>query len=829
LILYVELLSAPDLLIQTMDFFPQGVWRLFLLASALLLPFLGTADTDSQQASQDGECGSDQCGSDRSVLLQLSGVLLDSTGKLASENADAQIVKKVDDVGHPWTESHRELLKDMKVKFNTDGDLTAVLTSLVAVCFALVMLGGFFCAVYRRYPLVYTDNVLKGVAPMVIPDTCLGWIGTSWNLTSEQIEKSAGLDAAMFIEFVTLALRVMCAIGIPMVLILCPLHIFAGGSYTDSSSGEVTTMDKLGKLGMGNIQPGEGVRWMYWVHALFIWYVVYVTQAAIFQAQEKFLAKRFDWLLKMPKPRSTSVLVEGIPEEFCNDDGLMQCFCRLFPNDRVESAYVVRKTATLSSLVENYKSAEQSLAAANFQWQALGSTQDTRPTCYASMFGGMVDKITYYEDRRKEAAATVLAERARLKDPATDKSEVYSSNGFVTFRTERDAMIAMGLKVRSDEDQFMMSTPPDPADIRYEDLYAPPARLQAASIVGYACTVAVFFSFTPIILAISSVTNLAALRGQVPALDKLVVAFPMTERLLEGVLASAALTLFMSFLPTVLNLIFVYCFQLKAGQWVQQRIQIWYFWFQIIFVLLVTAVGSSLLDTMLLIIDHPTVIFSLLAERLPSATHFYLNFMIMQWVTHGLNLTRYVNLFKFKAFSSIFEEQRAKELSEPEDQDYYGIGGRSARFTINLVIALVYCSLCPLITVVTGINFVICKVVYSYLLVFAEGKKPDLGGHFWVAQLRHVQHGLFIYVVLMVGVLSQRAASYGPTVAASAALLYLARQYSRFHSAYEWEVMPFEEFVTGQHRKASWSKQSIRESSRASYAQPELTEPELAE
>jgi len=371
----------------------------------------------------------------------------------------------------------------------------------------------------------------------------------------------------------------------------------------------------------------------------------------------------------------------------------------------------------------------------------------------------------------------------------------------------------------------MMSTPPDPADVTYADLYADPNRAYAKSLVGYGCVVGLFFSFTPFVLAITELINLAALRKHLSIVDKLVIAFPMSESILEGVLASAALTLFMSFLPTFLSLIFTHFFHLKAGMWLQHRIQIWYFWFQVVFVLLITAVGSSLGDTIMALVNHPALIFDLLANRLPTSTHFYLNFMVMQWVTHAMNLTRYINFMKFKAFSAILDEDQAKELSEPEDQDYYGMGGRSARFTLNLVIALVYCSLCPLITVVTGINFLICRVVYTYLLVFAESRKPDLGGHFWVTQLVHVQYGLLLYVALMVGVLTSRGATHGPAIVTAPALFYVFRSLQRFHTQYEWEYMPFEDFIQGQDKAVQWK--SSHTSSRESYDQPELTEPAL--
>merc|ERR1740138_1689897 len=101
-------------------------------------------------------------------------------------------------------------------------------------------------------------------------------------------------------------------------------------------------------------------------------------------------------------------------------------------------------------------------------------------------------------------------------------------------------------------------------------------------------------------------------------------------------------------------------FRLKAGQWAQHLLQLWYFWFQVIFVLLVTAVGMSLWDTAMELVNHPTMIFELLAFRLPSSTHFYLNYMSFQCVVHVLNLTRYINLLKFKALHTVFTEDRAK-------------------------------------------------------------------------------------------------------------------------------------------------------------------------
>merc|ERR1712224_609788 len=137
-----------------------------------------------------------------------------------------------------------------------------------------------------------------------------------------------------------------------------------------------------------------------------------------------------------------------------------------------------------------------------------------------------------------------------------------------------------------------------------------------------------------------------------------------------------------------------------------------------------------------------------------------------------------------------YDETTARELAEPEDQDYYGIGSRSARWMIIAVIGILYCQLCPLISLLVLINFFLTKVGFTYLLVFAETRKPDLGGVIFVDQLAHLQAAFMVYVVLMTGVLGLRADAYCAVVAASS-LPYLLWSYRRFQKVH-WQTLPYE-------------------------------------
>ena len=51
---------------------------------------------------------------------------------------------------------------------------------------------------------------------------------------------------------------------------------------------------------------------------------------------------------------------------------------------------------------------------------------------------------------------------------------------------------------------------------------------------------------------------------------------------------------------------------------------------QVVYVLLVTAVGTSLWDRFRELVEEPTKILRLLAQTLPAASHFYLNYVPLQ-------------------------------------------------------------------------------------------------------------------------------------------------------------------------------------------------------
>uniref|UniRef100_A0A7S0ZV34 CSC1/OSCA1-like 7TM region domain-containing protein n=1 Tax=Noctiluca scintillans TaxID=2966 RepID=A0A7S0ZV34_NOCSC len=697
------------------------------------------------------------------------------------------------------------------VKGNMTGDLRAFLSSLVFNVLMLVGCMAFFSVMRFRVPVVYENNFLTNLSPTPPANSWFGyttshfgWLPASVAYCRDEVTDSVGLDAAMLLEYCNFCMRTLALTGTPLILIMSPLHLFLGRANLGA--------DHLSWISMANLENNNV---LYWVHAFFVWYVVLIILHMVKTHQKSFLESRFEWLRDVPVPRATTVMVENIPLQFAHDAALKDFFAERFPEDKLVEVSVVKKTSHLLTLVQNLESAKLSLQKAEYKLKndVNGNVKENKD--WVGECEAQITKLHEFVQAERDFIEKTA--RTPLKELVAQgrQTAIYSQAAFVTFDGRREAEIALNMRCTVDDEEFMMSIPPDPTDVMYTHLMLDRESRDLYNLGGIGCIVAIFFAFIPAISAVSSIANMRTLR-RVPFVDNFFADEPVLEGLVQGLLASGVLTVFMSFLPTVLMLVFKAFFKLDSWQWSQHKLQVFYFWFQVIFTILATAIGSSLWDRLQDIVNSPTSIFGILADSMPSATHFYLSFIAVQWTTHALNLTRYVNLSKYLFWSCILEQEDAVQMSEPEDQDYYGMGGRSARFSINMAIAMVFCSLSPMITVVAIINFAICRVIYGHLLVHAETKKPDLGGVFWVTQMKHVFVSLMIYVMLMIGILYRRASDIKASLIVVPLLFFVIYRQHKFDTELHWESLPFQGGLK------SGNKEVRRKSVRRTYIQSEL-------
>lgn len=670
------------------------------------------------------------------------------------------------------------------VTLNGEGDLQAFLAALVANLVFIVFCIAFFMLARSCFPLVYCNNSLLKIQPYEVPDRWFGWARAALGISIDEIADSMGLDQAMLIEFAALNMRILATFGLPMLFIMGPMNYFYGGN----AAGD----DYLSYLSMGNVEEGS---WLYWVYAGVVWAVVYTVRANVFTVMSKFMNRRIDWLQSLPLPRAASVMVEGIPEEHQTDERLKVFFSKLFGVDKVVSAYLAKRAPPLAAEWKQKFDLEKQLAAAKFNAEMSGKRPKTNQGA---------DIIEGLECDVKEAQRLIHEQRAEASRHLSIPGGVNGCNGFVTFSDPVHADVALCMQLGSDGENWRLSIPPPPSAVLWSDLQQDPGRKLGWTLLGYSLTFALYMLYLPSVVWITAIAN------------KVKLPEPY-QSFWEGLAPTMGLLFMVCFLPTFLVVIFRFCFTLNDEANVQRILQNWYFVFQFVFVILVTAIGDSLWDVMKVLVISPLKIMPILANTMPFATHFYMDFMVLSWATHAMNLTRYINVGKFVIFRKIMDEEKAIHMSEPEAQDYYGLGARNARFAIMMCIGIIFGTLSPPIAILTFINFFFCRLCYGYLIPFAETKKPDIGGGFFVQACEHLLVGCMVYVLLMTGVLYARAATGGPAAIAILAAFYVLWSMDRFSNEFQCDVLPFEV------RLQEKSGKKIR-STGESYIQPEWVE-----
>jgi len=386
-------------------------------------------------------------------------------------------------------------------------------------------------------------------------------------------------------------------------------------------------------------------------------------------------------------------MVEGIPETHRSEDKLWQFFSSFFPKEDIRDINIAMHIPELEAAVAKHEAAEFALQKAQGQWEKDGKDPAKRPT--TSYYHE--DAITYYEKEKNDAEKKAGEEREKLEKDSKQLGGVNGTTAFVTFENALDCSKAVGLNFSAHKDEWLVSLAPPPSDMIWSDLKVSDESKAVKKLMGYGLVFGLYACFTPVCLL---VTNLASAVSMGPL-----------QSTWDSYAPTLGLLIFLSFAPTVLILIFSLLFNFKCDVNVQIETQNWYFWFLFFFVILVTAIGQGFTDFIEQVSESPFDLPLILADKMPAATHYYLTYLCLQWVTHGMNLTRYIQVGKFVTFSKFLDEEDARAMAEPEDQDYYGMGSRSARFTTNFLIALIFGTLSPLMSLLGWINFFVCRVL----------------------------------------------------------------------------------------------------------------------
>mmetsp|Transcript_26479 Transcript_26479/g.47802 ORF Transcript_26479/g.47802 Transcript_26479/m.47802 type:complete len:822 (-) Transcript_26479:77-2542(-) len=742
----------------------------------------------------------------------------DESGDAEQSRREKRMEKKIEKamgVGNE-TDPHTIPRKVMGVALNGDHDIGALETSMCIGCFGILGLLIAFSIIRKMVPTIYvrqwpdsTDGDPERTSLHQVELNRISRAGVwdalvkVWKTSPEEEVAQAGLDGWALLEFCRMMSRILSVVMPVVAGTLLPLHYFASDDHHH-------TLDALSRLDIGNI-PHED--WILWIHAGFVWFVVIVCSWQVTLAHDLFTERRHQWLLEVPRPRATTVLVRNIPHMLRSDTALRDYVASVLNNTIIQSVYVVRKTGHLPRLVQQLKDARYDAAMAYH-----GMTENQDACCWGE---SGTEELEMCQARVQELERLVVKEQTYVETAARKGDpRVCSSAGFITFNSELSQRLAMREQFTREVTEFRMSMPPDTGDVNYQHLAEDDMNAAWWKWVGTLGLLAVFIFWVPVVVLISGWTTLSSIHGTSPEAQKWADQHPYFETIMSGVLATATLKLFMAFLPSVLHSIINGMLQQRSGANEQLKLQQYLTAFLLIFVVLVTSLGRGLTITLMMIADHPGQIVNLLAASLPSASHFYFNYVVLGWAVLTSDLLRLSNLTKYFFYRKVrgFSVKLAKSYSEPEDQAFYGLGARMSMLMLMTALSFIFCSCSPLIMIFTWTYFLLAQLVYGYLLVFGEAKKPDLGGACWIQALNWFFLVMVIYVGLMVGVLrhlQRHGAILCPSILAvsSLSVLYWARYRV---TTFAVDMLPLEEVV-----KADQDKQGTEVPQDGGYRQPE--------
>lgn len=628
----------------------------------------------------------------------------------------------------------------MRVRLDGHGDTLEIVSTIIFTMTVCVWLVVAFKILSWLYPALYSQRELEqrgcsegvGLAEAIADVTSL-WhqISVAMFLKEEDVLEVQGLDAWMHMQFQWLSLRIIASLCLVPVIV-CPLH----WTHVQPQSSEL--------FSRFNLAVNEDRYFVLWIHVGVVWAVVTLTTRQLHLAMKQFVPVRYRWLSAMDFPQSTTVLVQGMPESMSSDARLQSYFAGLFGDNAVVRCYVVRNTRLLQRKLERLRKAERELAKAVLRSQAGGSDPASS------------ELVQFRRESLADIKEEVTAERVRLGrlSHALDP-DVCTSTGFVTFRTRLDMRLAAREQLGTDAFALVLQQAPSPMDVSYDALILRPSftlqRLGALSTFG------VFLAFVPAVVFVSTLLNLNSWQQVFPAIGRLRHSVPIAMEMLEGVLATLSLKLMLSFIPAVLLRLVRAFSKPVSNSSAQLQLQRTYFAFLVVFVPLVTSFAQGLITTLLFVAQQPTAIVPLLAKSLPLTSRFYVNYLVLGWGSCMCELLRPAPLVLFLSLREFTSQDEARLRAE---EDSVLMGTRAARSTFMLVIALVFCSICPLVLLVAFAYFLVERFAHGYLFMAAEPRQGDTGGEIFVQALKQVHVGLMIYVLLMVGVLGARGAEF---------------------------------------------------------------------
>lgn len=153
------------------------------------------------------------------------------------------------------------------------------------------------------------------------------WLFTVFKIKEDpEVLEKAGMDAYFFLRFLSMCMKIFTPMAIIIMPILIPLNV-KQGKGTNTIADVTYNITGLDTLAWSNVSPTKTSR--YWAHLILAVGVVVWVCFIFHEELSHYIVKRGEFISSVGhrlKASSTTVLIQDIPENLCNEEALEELY-----------------------------------------------------------------------------------------------------------------------------------------------------------------------------------------------------------------------------------------------------------------------------------------------------------------------------------------------------------------------------------------------------------------------------------------------------------------------------------------------------------------------
>lgn len=660
---------------------------------------------------------------------------------------------------------------------------------------------------FKRYylPRTFLGSLRPEQRSPKISDGLFAWIKDFWNIPDTYVLNHHSLDGFLFLRFLKISM-ICCFVGCLITWpVLFPINITGGAGAKQ--------FDILTQSNVAN-------KWKLFAHAgcaiIFFSFLLYmITRESIY-----YINLRQAYLMSplyASRISSRTVLFTSVPEEFMTEGRL-----RAMLGPFVRKVWFATDVEDLEEKVGERDDAAMKLEAAetklivsangarlkadkkahrsSSEEEALGEGSGSiaaryikpkeRPTHRLKpLIGKKVDTIDWCRTELKKLIPEV--DRMQVKQKAGDCKRLNSV--FVEFINLVEAQAAYQSLTHH---QALHMAPRyagiNPNEVIWSNLRIKWWELVIRKIVTIAFVVALIVFWSIPVGGVSAIANINYLEGSsafswlkyiLDPLPKVIVG------VITGLLPVVAVAILMALLPIILRMVAKFGGDPTRSA-VELTVQNYYFAFQVVQVFLVATLGAAASSVGQQVAENPASAPSILAERIPAASTFYLCYFVLQGlgVVSGL-LLGLVGLVLFMVLGKLLDKTPRKMYSRWIKLSSLGWGTVFPIYTNLFVIAICYAAIAPLVLGFATIGLSFFYFAYRYNLLFVTNPDVDTKGRIYPRALQQVFVGIYIAEACLIGLFAigsgASKGAIGPLVLMILMLIFTALYHVSLNAALE--------------------------------------------